>query len=259
VTELTTLPQDFTGKTALITGGSRGIGLQIASELAARGAHVVITGRKKDGLDSAVAMLGGPGNALGLQGAADDEAHQRDAIERTVNTFGSLDVLVNNAGINPYFGPFLDADLNVFRKTIEVNLIASFAWVQAAYRAWMQDHGGSILNVSSVAAFRTGTPLNLYGVSKAGLVYMTQRLAVELAPGIRVNGIAPAVVKTRFARAMYESDEAAAAARYPMQRLGLPEDVAKLSAFLLGPDASWITGVIVPIDGGALAASGGGG
>jgi NAD(P)-dependent dehydrogenase (short-subunit alcohol dehydrogenase family) len=258
MSEATTLPQDFVGKTALITGASRGIGLQIAAELAGRGARVVVTARKHDELEAAVEQLGGSGTALGIQGPADDEAHQYDAVEKTLSTFGSLDVLVNNAGINPYFGPFLEADLAVFRKTIEVNLIACFSWIQAAYRAWMCEHGGSILNVSSVAGLRSGTPLNIYGVSKAALIYMTQRLAVELGPEIRVNGIAPAVVKTKFARAIYEADEQAAAARYPMNRLGTPEDIAKLAAFLLGPDATWITGQIVAIDGGALAASGGG-
>jgi NAD(P)-dependent dehydrogenase (short-subunit alcohol dehydrogenase family) len=258
MSEATTLPQDFVGKTALITGASRGIGFQIAAELAGRGARVAVTARKHDELSVAVALLGGPGNALGIQGAADDVAHQHDAVEKTISAFGSLDVLVNNAGINPYFGPFLDADLAVFRKTMDVNLFACFSWIQIAHKAWMREHGGSILNVSSVAGLRTGTPLNLYGVSKAALIYMTQRLAVELGPGIRVNGIAPAVVKTNFARAIYEEDEDAAASRYPMRRLGVPQDIAKLAAFLLGPDASWITGEIVTIDGGALAASGAG-
>jgi 3-oxoacyl-[acyl-carrier protein] reductase len=258
VTESTILPQDFAGKTALITGASRGIGFQIAAELVGRGARVVVTARKPRELEEAVEQLGGAGTALGIQGSSDDEVHQYDAVQKTVQMFGSLDILVNNAGINPYFGPFIDADLGVFRKTIEVNLIACFSWVQVAYRAWMREHGGSILNVSSVAGLMTGTPLNLYGVSKAALIDITQRLAVELGPGTRVNGIAPAVVKTKFARAMYEADESAAASRYPMKRLGVPEDVAKLAAFLLGPDATWITGEIVTIDGGAVAARGGG-
>jgi NAD(P)-dependent dehydrogenase (short-subunit alcohol dehydrogenase family) len=256
--EASTLPQDFAGKTALITGGSRGIGLQIAAELIDRGARVVVTARRRDDLEAAVEQLGGAGTALGIQGHADDEEHQRNTVEKAIDRFGSLDVLVNNVGINPYFGPFLDADLAVFRKTIEVNVIAGFAWIQAAYRAWLCEHGGTILNVSSVAGLRTGTPLNLYGVSKAALIYMTRRLAVELGPGIRVNGIAPAVVRTNFARAIYEQDEQETASRYPMKRLGVPEDISKLAAFLLGPDASWITGEIVAIDGGALAASGGG-
>jgi NAD(P)-dependent dehydrogenase (short-subunit alcohol dehydrogenase family) len=253
VTEVA-LPQDFSGKTALITGGTRGIGFGIAAELVARGARVTITARKSDELESAVAELGGPQAALGIRGSADDEAHQADAVAQTVAAFGSLDVLVNNAGINPYFGPFIDADLPVFRKTMEVNVIAAFGWTQQAYRAWMRDHGGAILNVSSVAGLRTGTPLNLYGVSKVALVHLTKQLAAELGPGIRVNAIAPAIVKTKFSELLYQAGEEVTAARYPMKRLGTPEDTAKLAAFLLGPDSTWITGEVVAIDGGGLAA-----
>jgi NAD(P)-dependent dehydrogenase (short-subunit alcohol dehydrogenase family) len=250
------LPQDFAGKTALVTGASRGIGLQISTELVNRGARVVVTARKQDELDSAVLQLGGSQAALGVRGSADDEAHQQAAVQETIRVFGSLDILVNNAAINPYFGPFIDADLGVFRKTVEVNLISCFSWIQCAHRAWMGEHGGTILNIASLGGLRTASPLNLYGVSKAGLIYMTKRLAVELGPKIRVNGIAPAVVKTNFARALYEHDEEAAASHYPMKRLGVPDDVGKLAAFLLGPDATWITGEIVVLDGGAYAAGG---
>jgi len=250
------LPQDFAGKTALVTGASRGIGLQISAELVSRGARVVVTARKQDELDSAVGQLGGSRTALGVRGSADDEAHQAAAVDETIRVFGSLDILVNNAAINPYFGPFIEADLKVFRKTIEVNTISCFSWIQHAYRAWMGEHGGTILNIASLGGLRTASPLNLYGVSKAGLIYMTKRLAVELGPHIRVNGIAPAVVKTNFARAMYEADEEAAASQYPMKRLGVPDDVGKLAALLLGPHATWITGEIVVLDGGAYDAGG---
>lgn len=248
------LPQDFAGKVALITGGSRGIGFGIAAELVARGARVTITARKPEEITAAVAELGGEQVALGVRGSADDETHQADAVAQTVATFGSLDVLVNNAGINPYFGPFVDADLPVLRKTLEVNVVAAFGWTQQAYRAWMGKHGGTVLNVASVAALRTGTPLNLYGMSKAAMVHMTKQLAAELGPGIRVNAIAPAIVKTKFSQLLYEAGEEATAARYPMKRLGNTEDTAKLAAFLLGPDSTWITGEVVAIDGGGVAA-----
>ena len=247
------LPQDFAGKTALITGATRGIGLAIAKELAGRGARTVITARKPDELDAAVAELGAA-SAIGVRGGADDEAHQADAVARAIEAFGSLDILVNNAAVNPYVGPFIDADLGVVRKTIEVNLVAPFAWAQHAYRAWMREHGGAILNIASVAGLRTGGSLNVYGMTKAALGYQTAQLAAELGPGIRVNALAPAVVKTTFARTLYEHDEAAVAAPYPMKRLGAPRDIGKAAAFLLGPDAEWITGEVVAIDGGIVAA-----
>jgi 3-oxoacyl-[acyl-carrier protein] reductase len=249
------LPQDFAGKVAIVTGATRGIGYGIAEELIARGARVTITARKRDELHAAVGKLGGDAVALGMCGSADDGQHQADTVAQTIETFGSVDVLVNNAGINPYFGPILEADLGVFRKTMEVNVLACLAWVQHVCRVWMSEHGGTILNVSSRAALRSGSPLNLYGVSKAALVHLTSQLAAELGPAIRVNAIAPAVVKTKFARKLYESDEAGKAAAYPLKRLGVPEDTSKLAAFLLGPDSSWITGTCVAIDGGATAAA----
>lgn len=247
------LPQDFSGKVALVTGGTRGIGVGIASELVARGGRVVITARKPEQLTSAVTELGGEQFAAGFRGSADDEAHQAEAVAGAVAAFGSLDLLVNNAGVNPHFGATLSADLGMFRKTLEVNVVAAFAWVQQAYGAWMREHGGVVLNVASVGGLRTGTPLGLYGVSKAALIHLTKQLAAELGPDIRVNAIAPAVVKTKFASVLYESDEQGAASVYPMKRLGVPQDTAKLAAFLLGPDASWITGETVVIDGGSMA------
>ncbi|HEX7356043.1 MAG TPA: SDR family oxidoreductase [Mycobacteriales bacterium] len=248
-----TVPQDFAGKVGLVTGGTRGIGLGIAAELVARGARVAITARKPDELETAVKELGGDEVAVGFRGSADDAEHQAEAVAGTIERFGSLDCLVNNAGINPHFGATLAADVGVWRKTLEVNVIAPALWTRLAYEQWMREHGGTVLNVSSVGGLKTGSPLGIYAISKAALIHETAQLAAELGPGIRVNAIAPAVVKTRFAAKLYEADEAAAAAAYPLKRLGAPEDTAKLAAFLLGPDSTWITGVTVPIDGGALA------
>jgi NAD(P)-dependent dehydrogenase (short-subunit alcohol dehydrogenase family) len=246
-------PQDFAGKTALITGATRGIGLAIAKELAERGARTVITARKPDEIEAAVEEIGAA-TTIGVRGGADDETHQAEAVSEAIKAFGSLDILVNNAATNPYVGPFIEADLGVVRKTIEVNLVAPFAWAQLAYRAWMKDHGGAILNIASVAGLRTGGSLNVYGMTKAALVYQTAQLAAELGPDVRVNALAPAVVKTKFARTLYEHDETAVAAPYPMKRLGTPRDIGKVAAFLLGPDAGWITGEVVTIDGGIVAA-----
>lgn len=247
------LPQDFAGRVALVTGGTRGIGLGIAAEIVARGGRVAITARKPDELEMAVKELGGGDVAVGFRGSADDVEHQAGAVAGTVERFGSLDHLVNNAAINPHFGSTLEADLGIWRKTLEVNVIAPAAWTALAAQHWMTEHGGSVLNIASVGGLKTGSPLGIYGVSKAALIHLTKQLATELGPKIRVNAMAPAVVKTRFAAKLYEFDEAGVAAGYPLKRLGVPEDTAKLGAFLLGPDSSWITGECVTIDGGALA------
>lgn len=241
---------DFGGKVALITGASRGIGLGIAAELAARGAKVVLTARKKEDLDAAVAELGGPDTAAAVAGKADDPAHRTEAVATAIDRFGSLDILVNNAGINPHFGPLIEADLGAVRKIFEVNLVAALGWTQEAYQAWMREHGGAVLNVASIGGIMAGPFIGAYNVSKAALIHMTRQLGAELGPGVRVNAVAPAVVKTRFAEALYEGREEEAAARYPMKRLGVPDDVSKAAAYLLSDDASWITGETLVIDGG---------
>lgn len=250
--------QDFAGRAAIITGATRGIGLGIAAELVNRGASVCITARKPDELDAAIAELDpdGSGRAIAARGSADDPEHQVAAVAATIDAFGRVDYMVNNAAVNPYFGPLIDADLAAVRKIFEVNVTATLAWSQLAWRSWLRDNGGAILNVASIGGLVPGPFLGAYNASKAALIHMTRQLAQELGPGVRVNGIAPAVVKTQFARALYEKDEEAAAARYPLKRLGTPTDTAKLAAFLLSDDASWITGQTVPIDGGIQQARG---
>lgn len=246
----------FSGKTAIVTGASRGIGLAIAQRLVADGARVVITARKPDALAEAVAELGGPAHALGIAGNAADTAHQADVTARAIETFGSCDFLVNNTGINPAYGPLIDIDLDAARKIVEVNCIAALSWVQQVHRAWMREHGGAIVNVSSVAGVKPAPGIAFYGASKAMLRSLTESLAVELAPAVRVNAVAPAVVKTRFATALFEGREEKVAARYPLKRLGEPQDVGGVVAFLLSPDASWVTGQLVVIDGGVTLTGG---
>ncbi|MGW4119530.1 SDR family oxidoreductase [Nocardia sp. NPDC004711] len=240
----------FEGKTAIVTGASRGIGLGIAQRLVDEGAKVVITARKQEALDEAVAALGGPSKALAVAGRADDSAHQAETLERAVETFGSADLLVNNTGINPVFGPMVELDLDAARKIVEVNCLAALSWVQHAYRAWMKDHGGAVVNVSSVAGLKPAPGIGFYGSSKAMLTHITQELAVELGPDIRVNAVAPAVVKTKFATALYEGREEQIAAAYPLKRLGVPEDIGSVVAFLLSADAAWLTGQLLVVDGG---------
>ncbi|MEU2032354.1 SDR family oxidoreductase [Nocardia amamiensis] len=240
----------FEGKTAIVTGASRGIGLGIARRLVDEGANVVITARKQEALDAAVEALGGPERALAVAGRADDVAHQAETVARAIDTFGGADLLVNNTGINPAFGPMIELDLDAARKIVEVNCLAALSWVQQAYRAWMKDYGGAVVNVSSVAGLKPAPGIGFYGSSKAMLTHITQELAVELGPNLRVNAVAPAVVKTKFATALYEGREDEIAAAYPLKRLGVPEDIGSVVAFLLSEDASWLTGQLLVVDGG---------
>jgi NAD(P)-dependent dehydrogenase (short-subunit alcohol dehydrogenase family) len=239
-----------TGRVAIVTGASRGIGLAIAQALVDRGDRVCITGRNAEPLAEAVAALG-EGRAIGVAGRAHDSAHLADAVDRTMRSFGRIDYLVNNVGTTPVFGPVIDLDADVIRKILDINVISAFAWTQAVHRAWMAEHGGAIVNVASVAALRPAPGLGIYGMSKAAMRYLTEQLAVELGPDIRVNAVAPAVVKTQFARVLYEGREAQVAATYPAGRLGVPSDVGGAVAFLLSDEASWITGHTLVIDGGS--------
>ncbi|GHE88710.1 3-oxoacyl-ACP reductase [Amycolatopsis deserti] len=244
----------MTGRTAIVTGASRGIGLAIAERLVADGMRVVITARNKDALDEAVERLGAE-HALGVAGRADDAGHQEEVVRRTLDTFGSIDFLVNNTGINPAYGPMTGLDLDAARKTVEVNCIAAVSWVQKVHAAWMGAHGGAIVNVSSVSGIRPARNIGFYGATKAMLNSITELLALELGPAIRVNGVAPAVVKTRFAAALYEGREAKTSRAYPLKRLGVPDDVAGVVAFLLSDDAAWLTGQTVVLDGGGTLTS----
>jgi 3-oxoacyl-[acyl-carrier protein] reductase len=238
------------GQVAIITGASRGIGLGVAERLVAEGARVCVTARKQEALDEAVSLLGGPEHAIAVAGKAHDADHQADAVAKTMDAFGRVDLLVNNTGINPVYGRLVDLDLDAARKIFEVNSLAALAWVQQVYKAWMADNGGAIVNVSSVAGLKPAPGIAFYGASKAMLSHLTAELAVELGPGIRVNAVAPAVVKTKFATALYEGKEEEVSAAYPMKRLGVPEDVAGSVAFLLSSDAAWVTGQTLVIDGG---------
>ncbi|MFC8009419.1 SDR family oxidoreductase [Streptomyces cinereoruber] len=217
------------GRTAIITGASRGIGLAIAERLVAEGAKVVITGRKPDALVAAVAALGGADHALGVAG---------------------------HTGINPVYGPLMELAPDVARNVVEVNVLSALSWVQKIYRAWMSGHGGAVVNVASLSGIRPEPGIGMYGASKAMLMHLTKELAVEMSPRVRVNAVAPAVVKTRFAAALYEGREDAVAADYPLARLGTPDDVSGVVAFLLSGDAAWVTGRTLVVDGGLAAAGG---
>ena len=246
------------GRTALITGASRGIGLAIARRFVAEGARVVITARKPEPLAEAAAAFP-EGTVLAVAGKSDDPDHQAQVLDTIAAEYGQLDILVNNAGINPVYGPLVDLDLDAARRILEVNLLGSLAWVQQACRHPKLDlrgRGGSVINLSSVSAQTPAANIAFYGISKAALEQLTRSLSVELAPTVRVNAVAPAVVKTDFARALYEGREDAVSAAYPLGRLGTPEDVSGAVAFLASDDAGWVTGQVLNLDGGLLVAGG---
>ena len=246
------------GRVALVTGGSRGIGRETALELAKSGARgVVITSRKQENVDQSRAEMiqaGADGEkVLALAARADDESSAHEAVAATVDAFGACDILVNNAGTNPAFGNLMEVDLGALDKTWAVNMRAPLLWVRAVHRAWMGEHGGAVVNVASVAGLRPSPFMGAYNISKAGLVHMTRQLALELAPDVRVNAVAPAVVKTRLAGLLLE-DEDAAAAMHPLGRVGEPGDIARLIVFLASNASGWMTGTVIPIDGGVTGA-----
>ncbi|MGW6906105.1 SDR family oxidoreductase [Streptomyces sp. NPDC054940] len=245
---MTALPE-LSGKVALVTGASRGIGYGVAEALVARGDRVVITGRGEDALKEAVEQLGAE-RAVYVAGKAHDEAHQAVAVERAMEAFGRVDYLVNNAGTNPVFGPLADLDLGVARKVFETNVISALGFAQKTWHAWQKDNGGAIVNIASVAGIAPSPFIAAYGVSKAAMINLTQQMAHEFAPKVRVNAIAPAVVKTKFAQALYEGREEEAAAAYPLARLGVPSDIGGAAAFLTSDQSDWVTGQTLVVDGG---------
>ncbi|MEU4616719.1 SDR family oxidoreductase [Streptomyces umbrinus] len=240
---------ELSGKVALITGASRGIGYGVAEALLARGDRVCITGRNEDALKEAVEQLGAD-RVIGVAGKAHDEAHQAIAVERTMEAFGRVDFLINNAGTNPVFGPISDLDLNVARKVFETNVVSALGFAQRTWKAWQSENGGAIVNISSLAGVQASPFIGAYGISKAAMINLTLQLAHEFAPKVRVNSIAPAVVKTQFAKALYEGREEEAAAGYPLGRLGVPSDIGGTAAFLTSEQSDWITGQTLVVDGG---------
>ena len=244
----------LTGKVALVTGASKGIGLAIAKTLAESGAKVMLSSRKEDQLRAAAATIKGDTEIFAAN-AGDLEAASR-CIDATIERFGALDILVNNAATNPYFGKTLGVDEGRFAKTFDVNIKAPLFWSQMAHERWMKDHPGVILNIASVGGMRAEIGLGVYNLTKAALIHMTRQLASELGP-CRVVGIAPGLVKTDFAAVLVDNFGETLAARLPTKRLGEPQDIANLATFLVSDAASWITGETYVIDGGAGVAGAG--
>lgn len=242
--------QEFHGRTAIITGGSRGIGLAIGQQLADAGANVVLTSRDQKSADAAAAQVNG--NVLGVAAhVAEDDAAQR-CIEITLERFGSIDILVNNAGTNPAFGPLIDQDHARFAKIFDINLWGPLLWTSLAVKAWMGEHGGAVVNTASIGGLSSSPGMGMYNATKAALIHVTKQLALELAPGVRVNAICPGVVRTRLAEVLWKEHEQALSTVIPLGRIGEPVDVAAAVAFLVSDAASWITGQTLVMDGGQV-------
>lgn len=241
------------GKTAVVTGASRGIGKAIAKSFVDAGAQVMLTSRKIDALQAAAKEMDGETDVFAANAGDIDQAQA--CIEATMKRFGKIDILVNNAATNPYYGETLGVDSARFDKTFQVNLKGPLFWSQAVWNASMQKNPGVILNIASVGGLRAEQGLGVYNLTKAAVIHLTSQLACELGK-TRVVGIAPGLVKTLFASVLIENFGDKLAAALPTKRLGEPQDIANMALFLCSDLASWITGETYVVDGGAGVRSG---
>ncbi len=218
--------------------------------MAASGARVMISSRKADALEEAASSMEGHVEWFAAHAGRPEEAQA--CVDATVERLGGLDILVNNAATNPYMGPMIDLDGPRAAKIVEVNQMGVLLWTQFAWRAAMSREGGSVINLASVGGYAVEPGIGYYNVTKAAVIHMTRQLASELGPQVRVNALAPGLVKTDMARALWEGREQAIARRLPLRRLGEPDDIAGAAVFLASDAASWITGHTLVVDGGAL-------
>ena len=238
----------------MVTGASRGIGSAIAEALAEQGAQVVLSSRKQADLDKEAATINQryPEHATAIAAHAGKPEELEQLVKEVMKRFSRIDILINNAATNPYFGPIIGAELSAWDKTFEVNLRGMFILTKLVYEASMESRGGSIVNVASVGGLRPGVGLGVYNVTKAGVIMLTRQLAKELAGKVRVNAVAPGIIKTRFAEALWGSEAIMerVMATNPMGRIGTPDEVAGAVVFLASDAASYINGEVVVIDGG---------
>ena len=249
---------DLTGKVALITGASRGIGEAIAGAYATAGARVVLASRKQEAVDAAAERIrAAGGEALAVAAHTGEPAAVAALVARAVEHFGGLDILVNNAATNPHFGPFLTADESHWDKILDVNVKGYFRMAKACVPAMRARGGGKIINVASVAGLEPQPMMGVYCVSKAAVLMMTQVLAAEVAAdNIQVNAIAPGFVKTKFSQVLWstESIHDQLVRAVPQKRMAEPEEIAGIALYLASPASSYTTGATIVVDGGQLAA-----
>jgi len=246
------------GKVAIITGASRGIGKAIAEAFARAGARLALCSRKPEGLQAAAAELREFGQVLAVQahvGKADDV---RNLVAQTMEVYGRVDVVVNNAATNPHFGAVLTADEGQWLKILDTNLLGAVRLIQAVAPHMEEQGGGKIINMASVAGLRPSPGMGLYGIGKAALIQLTRQLALELGPhNIQVNAIAPGIIETRFSQLLWQTPQISEPllANMPLGKFGQPRDVAGLALYLASPASDYVTGAVFSVDGGMAIAS----
>ena len=245
---------DLSGKVAVVTGASRGIGRAIAETLADAGAQVVLASRKQEALDEvAESIRTTGGTAVAIAAHNGDKTALNGLVGKTIQRFGKLDILVNNAATNPHFGTILEADDSYWRKTIDVNLMGNVWLTQAAVPHMRAGGGGKIINIASIVGLNPGRYQGIYSITKAGIISLTKTLALELGPdNIQVNALAPGLIKTKFARAIWDNDDllAGVTAQTPAGRIGQPSDIAGLALYLASPASDFTSGGVFVVDGG---------
>lgn len=247
---------DLSGKTALITGASRGIGLAIARTYALAGADVVLSSRKQEALNQAAQEIKADGgNAFPLAAHTGKPEQISNLVSETIQKFSGIDILVNNAGTNPHFGPILSAEESHWNKILDVNLKGYFRMVKSCVDSMRAQDGGKIINIASISGIVPEPGLGVYSVSKAGVLMLTKVLASELADdNIQVNAIAPGFIKTSFSQILWDTPKLKQAIidNIPVGRIGIPQDISGIALYLASKASSFTTGATFTIDGGQL-------
>ena len=247
---------DLTGKIALVTGASRGIGEAAARLLAQQGAHVIISSRRQESCEEVAASIRDEGGRATAYACHIGDPEQIDAIyDHIRQEHGRLDILVNNAAANPYYGHITDTDMAAFTKTVEVNIRGYFFMSANACKLMEESGGGAIVNVSSVDGIRPGDKRGIYSITKSAIIQMTKSFALECGPdNIRVNALLPGLTETKFAGALTENEEVLNAwlKQMPLRRYAQPDEMAGAILFLASPASGFATGSILPVDGGYL-------